>query len=410
MRVLVLSHLYPAPGRTGGMFVHEQAKALRDLGVDLQVVSPTPFSLGLGRLHPRLRARASTPRGAVRDGIVIQYPRVISLPRRLLSAHSGEIFAVTLRRLLPGLRADSIQLVHAHQAMPDGAAGLLLARELGVPLVLTVHGVDVHDHLVSSDAVAERTRQVLRSATRVVAVSSRVAEQLSDVVPADRLSVNLNGVRAPLAAARPERTDAARPVLLSVARLIPSKGHDDVLKALPAVRAAGFDPVWLVVGDGPYRGALETAVAASGLGDCVKMMGHLPHSDVLDLMGQADVFVLPSAEEGFGLVYAEAMAQSTVAIACAGEGPADFIVDGESGFLVPPHDPAALAQAIITCLKGPDLRRRVGLAGREAVSELTWPANARRQLEVYEAALADDAQGGRAAPRKLAAPPSSSVH
>lgn len=142
----------------------------------------------------------------------------------------------------------------------------------------------------------------------------------------------------------------------------------------------------------------------------MKMMGHLPHSDVLDLMGQADVFVLPSAEEGFGLVYAEAMAQSTVAIACAGEGPADFIVDGESGFLVPPHDPAALAQAIITCLKGPDLRRRVGLAGREAVSELTWPANARRQLEVYEAALADDAQGGRAAPRKLAAPPSSSVH
>jgi glycosyltransferase involved in cell wall biosynthesis len=103
------------------------------------------------------------------------------------------------------------------------------------------------------------------------------------------------------------------------------------------------------------------------------------------MMSRADLFVLTSWDEAFGLVYTEAMAQGTPVIACRGEGPADFVEDGVSGFLVPPRDPAALARVIGRVLDDPDGARRVGEAGRGAVADLTWAGNAARQIEIYAA-------------------------
>jgi glycosyltransferase involved in cell wall biosynthesis len=101
-------------------------------------------------------------------------------------------------------------------------------------------------------------------------------------------------------------------------------------------------------------------------------------------MARADAFVLPSAPEGFGLVYAEAMAQGTPVIACRGEGPDDFVEDGVSGLLVPPHDAGAVARAIALLLDDRATAARLVQAGHAAVAALTWQRNAERQLEIYE--------------------------
>ena len=144
-----------------------------------------------------------------------------------------------------------------------------------------------------------------------------------------------------------------------------------------------------MVGDGPEKGRLEARARELGLAGRVVFLGWRPHDEVLGLMARADAFVLPSAPEGFGLVYAEAMAQGTPVIACRGEGPDDFVEDGVSGLLVPPGDADAVARAIARLLDDRATAARLAEAGRAAVAALTWRRNAERQLEIYERVLAD---------------------
>ena len=127
MKVLVVSHLYPTPARAGSLFVHEQVLALRDLGVALEVVSPTGYAPRPLRVNDRLRARGATPQAATIDGIDVRYPRVLQLPRRLRFERSGDLLYRGLRPLLASLRAEGVDLIHAHQALPDGAAARILA-------------------------------------------------------------------------------------------------------------------------------------------------------------------------------------------------------------------------------------------------------------------------------------------
>ncbi len=385
MKVLVVSHLYPSPGRERHLFVHEQVAALQRLGVDVSVVSPVGYSFGLARLHPRLRKRQATPRCAERDGVVARYPRVPVLPRRLLFQHSGDLYYLGLRPGVAALRDSGLDLIHAHQAMPDGAAAQRLAAALDVPYVVTVHGADVYQHLRLGGKAAARTRSVLQGAAAVAGVSSRVTELLAGIVPAERLHVNLNGVVGSLAQVPPADAFPGRPLLLTVAYLIPRKGHAVVLDALGRTRAEGTNAEWAIVGDGPLHDDLRAAAAEAGLADAVHFLGRRPHGEVLALMARADLFVLPSWDEAFVLVYTEAMIQETPVIACRGEGAEDFVVDGESGYLVVPRDAAGLAEVIGAALRDEEGRRRVGRAGRAVAARLTWARNAEQQLQIYEA-------------------------
>jgi glycosyltransferase involved in cell wall biosynthesis len=383
MKVLVVSHLYPAPGHERHLFVHEQVRELARAGVEVHVISPIGFApRALWRLDPRLRRR----------GITIEYPRVLALPRRALFAHSGALFDLTLRRLVPDLRARGFDLVHAHQAMPDGAAARRLAAALGIPYVVTVHGADVYQHLRNGGSVAAATRSVLAGARAVTAVSSAVARLLAPHVAPDRLFVVPNGTLG-LTPVAPADFAPGAPLLFTAGYLIARKGHAAVLEALASLSAApdtvGVEPRraahWAVAGDGPLRDELAADARRLGLAERVHFLGRLPHDEVLAMMSRADLFVLTSWDEAFGLVYTEAMAQGTPVIACRGEGPADFVEDGVSGFLVPPRDPAALARVIGRVLDDPDGARRVGEAGRGAVADLTWAGNAARQIEIYAA-------------------------
>jgi glycosyltransferase involved in cell wall biosynthesis len=383
VKVLVVSHLYPSPGRAGALFVHDQVVALRGLGVDIRVVSPTIYTPRPLRINDRLRARGATPAAAVIDGVAIEYPRVVVPPRRLLAWRQGDLFYRGLRPLLPALRAADLDLIHAHQAFPDGAAVRLLAEDLGVAYAITVHGADVNVNLGRPGRLRERTRRALDGAAAVMAVSSAVARRLEGFVSTERLHTVPNGVTGHGQVA-PSALLPGRPLVLSVGNLYASKGHAVVLAALARLGAQGRDIAWVVVGDGPEEGRLKARARELDITGQVTFLGWRPHDEVLALMARADAFVLPSAPEGFGLVYAEAMAQGTPVIACRGEGPDDFVEDGVSGLLVPPHDAGAVARAIALLLDDRATAARLVRAGHAAVAALTWQRNAERQLEIYE--------------------------
>jgi glycosyltransferase involved in cell wall biosynthesis len=164
-----------------------------------------------------------------------------------------------------------------------------------------------------------------------------------------------------------------------VARLDPQKGLGDLLEAAARVPDASF----VVAGDGPDRERLGETARSLGLHDRVCFLGH--RDDVPDLLRSCDVFVLPSLYEGFPLSVLEAMAAGKPVIATAVGGTPEAVSDGETGFLVPPGDPSALAAAIRAVLSDPVLARRLGSAGRERACRTFSAAEmVRHVVRLYE--------------------------
>ena len=387
MKVLVVSHMYPWPEGDRHLFVHQQTLALTERGVMARVISPTPYAPRILWRSPRQRLRGEKPRAAVRDRIPAEYPRVIQPPRRILYDRLGDLAYLRVRRL-PSLRSAGYDLVHAHQALPNGALAQRLAADLDVPYVITVHGADVYQNLRGGGAVAERTAAVLASAAAVMANSSAVAGLLRDVVPSDRLHVVLNGTTGldrQVAAA--DDYLPGEPLVLTVGYLIPRKEHGTVLEALALLADDGLRLHWAVVGEGPLAEPLSRRAAELGLADRVHFLGRQPHERVLALMKRAQLFALPSRDEAFGLVYTEAMAQGTPVLAGAGEGPEDFVHNDITGYLAPVGDAAALARVMRRMFADPVAAARVAEAGRAAAHSLTWERNAGLTLAVYEEAL-----------------------
>jgi len=387
VRVLIVSHLYPSPGVERHLFVHEQILALRELGVAARVLSPTPCVPRILWRDPRQKRRGKKPRRAVRDGIAAEYPRVLQPPRRLLFDRLGDLAYYSVRRL-PSLRNGGYDLLHAHQALPDGALAQRLAADLGVPYVVTVHGADVYQHFRLGGGVERRAKDVLAHADAVMANSSAVAGLLAGVVAPERLTVVLNGTTGLGREVEPAADYLpGEPLVLTVGYLIERKGLRELIAAVGRLRRDGRRVNLAIVGDGPLRGALAAQAEADGVADAVHFLGRVPHERVLALMARADVFALPSWDEAFGLVYTEAMAQSTPIIAGKGEGPEDFIEDRVSGYLAPVRDAGALAGIIARVLDDPVAAAAVGAAGKAAALALTWERNARLTLGVYEKVL-----------------------
>jgi teichuronic acid biosynthesis glycosyltransferase TuaC len=388
VRVLVVSHLYPSPGVERHLFVHEQILALEKLGVEARVVSPTPWAPRVLWRNERQRRRGEKPREAVRDGVVAEYPRVLQPPRRLLFDRLGDLAYRQVSRL-PSLQAGGYELLHAHQALPDGALAQRLAAGLGVPWVVTVHGADVYQHFRMGGAVERRSKEVLGAADAVMANSSAVAGLLDGVVATEKLSVVLNGTTGLDEAVEPaDDYLPGEPLVLTVGYLIERKGIRDLITALGRLRRDGRTVHLAVAGDGPLRGSLEELAVQEGVADTVHFLGRVPHARVLALMARAQLVAVPSWDEAFGLVYTEAMAQGTPVVAGKGEGPEDFIRDGVSGYLAPVRDPDALASIIGEVLDDPAKAAAIGEAGRAAALDLSWERNARLTLGVYERVLA----------------------
>jgi glycosyltransferase involved in cell wall biosynthesis len=170
------------------------------------------------------------------------------------------------------------------------------------------------------------------------------------------------------------------------ARLEPEKDVASLLEAMQSVQAAHPQAVCVVAGDGSQKAALQQRIEEAGLQNAVRLLGF--RSDVLGLINAADIFVLPSPAEPFGLVLLEAMALGKPVIATQAGGPLEIVVPDETGVLVPPRDANALGTALCRLLEDTTAREEMGRKGR-ARFEATF--NARRMacetIEVYRRAL-----------------------
>lgn len=168
------------------------------------------------------------------------------------------------------------------------------------------------------------------------------------------------------------------PLIVTVCRLVPRKGIDTTLEAVARLRSRIDGLQYAIGGSGPDRQRLEAKVAALNLGACVTFLGRVPDAAMSDCMTAADVFCMPARSEppdveGFGLVFLEAGACETAVVGARAGGVPDAIVHGETGLLVEPSDPSALADALARVLGDSDTRVRMGKTARARIEAgCTW--------------------------------------
>lgn len=225
--------------------------------------------------------------------------------------------------------------------------GAMLARCCGARLCLHLHGLELYQRLPAGCQTA------LENAHLILCVSSDTRNRLMEIatVLPERAPVIFNTLSPAFhpgdrAAARAKFGLGDEVALLTVARLDARqrhKGHDAVIAELPELRARGHDVVYLISGDGDDRQRLEKLARARGVADCVRFFGRVPFEQLPDLYRAADLYVMPSTGEGFGIAFIEAMASGTPALGLAVRGAGDALCHGELGSAVAPDDfPVAL--------------------------------------------------------------------
>lgn len=288
-------------------------------------------------------------------------------------------------------------------------------RALGAPLVLNPQGLEEFGATDPGRARVKRlgyyplqraVRSCARRADAIIATDTALVpavrqhlrapdEKIVTIPNALDLAV-LDALAGPEEGARIRREagiGAGEIVLLSVGRLEQNKGFHLLAAALAALQAhAGRlarEPWrWVIVGDGPYRPTLESAVRASGIAEHTLLTGRLPDGDLHAWYEAADLFVHPTLYEGSSLVTLEAMAHRRACVVTDAGGLPDKVCTGVNGWIVPAGDPSALAAAISGALERPEALGPLGLAGRQMVEErFSWTSAVRATLELYRRLL-----------------------
>lgn len=276
--------------------------------------------------------------------------------------------------------------------------GFLWARRRRIPFVASLKGI------IADELRNERgpTRALLRLQARWERRNVRRADRV--VVPS-RYSAGVAsrcyGVAPERVAVVPEALDLAewerrfaeaprrpreRPTVLTVARMYPRKRLEDLLAAVAHLRGRVPEVQLRVVGDGPERGRLLRRRARLGLADAALFLGEVSRARLAEEYANADCFCLPSVQEGFGIVFAEAMAAGLPVVACRAAAVPEVVPDGTAGILVEPRDPLGLAEALEALLTDSARRKELGEAGRRRAAAFDAPRVAERFLEVVRAA------------------------
>lgn len=349
MKVLVTSRLYPSaacPSR--GTFVHHQVRFLQD-HCSVSVVSPTPWCPPLPG-KGRWSAYGRVERTGALDGVEVRYPRYLSLPRRLGFASAWHRYLGALSRAMDGIP----DLIHAHLAYPDGLAAVKLGRRLGRPVVISVHGHDVRELPAARPAWRRLVVQALQGASAVIVSSADVRQRVLALgIDPSRVRFVPQGVDCQAFRPSGDRLPGEGGWrLLYLGRFDPSKGVGVLLEAMARLRAKGRPVGLRLVGGSPMSGTgalFRQQVEELGLAGVVELCGEVPWTLVPQEISKADLLVLPSFYDSFGIVLIEAMACGLPVVATRCGGPEE-LVPPEAGELVPVADPEALAQAIARVL------------------------------------------------------------
>jgi glycosyltransferase involved in cell wall biosynthesis len=409
LRVALLSYRSKPHCGGQGVYLRHLSRELARLGHTVEVIGAQPYpvldggvpltelpSLDLYRQPDPFRVPG--PR-EYRDAVDLLEVGV------MLSAGFPEplTFSLRARRHLAARRGE-FDVVHDNQTLGYGLLGL---ERLGFPLVTTIHHPITVDRRLELDAAPNRRRRlsvrrwygftrmqkrVARRLPSVLTVSGTSRQEIIDDlgVRPERIHVVHIGADTGLFSPDPSVPEVPGRIVTTSSADVPLKGLIHLVEALAKVRTERPDAHLVVVGKRSDDGPVAAAIERFGLGGAIEFVKGISDAELVDLIRGAEVACVPSLYEGFSLPSAEAMATGTPLVATTGGAiPEVAGPDGRTCLAVPPGDAGALAAALCRLLGDPDLRRRLGAAGRERVlRRFTWEQAARGTADRYREAIA----------------------
>jgi D-inositol-3-phosphate glycosyltransferase len=394
----------PGTGDAGGLnvYVVEVSKRLAESGVEVEIFT-------------RAVCRDTPPTVELVPGVLVR--NVVAGPFEELDKNvlPGQIceFTFGVLRTEAAFAPGRYDLLHAHYWL-SGQVAAVAAERWGVPLVQSMHtlGKVKNLALATGDCAEPAARirgegEVVAAADRLVANTTEEARQLIELYGADpwRVETVSPGVDlsvfcpspVPAAALRRRLGLPADAVVLAFAgRIQPLKGPDIVLRAAASLlRSAPWlaGRLVVVIVGGPSGsevgapGRLTGLAEGLGIADCVRLEPPCPQRELADWYRAADIVLVPSHSESFGLVALEAQACGTPVVAAAVGGLRTAVRDGYSGILVDGHDPAAWARVLAKLVASPSRLAKLARGAREHAAAFNWPATAERLLGVYTGAM-----------------------
>ncbi|MBZ5523675.1 MAG: glycosyltransferase family 4 protein [Acidobacteriia bacterium] len=286
--------------------------------------------------------------------------------------------------------------LHCGDLFPQGLNGVALRRLSGLPMLMFCHG----DEISQTDRRRYQPRLrdfIYRHADVIIAANQFAYDGLVRIgIPGNRLHKLTPGVNFEQFHPAPPRRDLIEryglqgaKVLLTVARMVPRKGHKIVLDALPKVIREVPNLRYLIAGDGPEKENLQEQARHLGIQDAVIFAGDIPHDEVCDFYNLCDVFIMANRleaggdVESFGMVFTEANAVGKPVIGGRSGGTAEAVLDGKTGFLADPGNADEIADRLLLLLKNEDLAKRMGSAGLARVrAEFSWSKRAQAVREI----------------------------
>jgi glycosyltransferase involved in cell wall biosynthesis len=358
VRILGLTNLYPNPLQPHrAPFNRDKFQLLAEQHA-VRVIAPIAW---LDEFRARWKAKGAwhCERRRMDGDVVVEHPRYWYSPRIGRQFYGHSFYASVRRTFRRAVKEFQPDVVLATWAYPDGWAGVRLAREAGLPVVIQVHGSDV---LLLDDCPAkrERTAEALSCADRVIAVSEDLARNVVALgARPEKVHVVYNGVDSTLFYPGPRHearrrlglAEAGRMVLF-IGNLVPVKSIHTLLTASSLLARDGLTHTVAIIGSGPLRDSLAQQARDLGIEHHVRFVGSLDHASLPDWYRAANVFVLPSVSEGVPNVLLEAIASGTPFVA-SDVGGIPEVAAGGDGTLVPPSNPGELAEAMRSVLFEP---------------------------------------------------------
>lgn len=376
MKVLYITMMYPVPKYPQkGVFCHEQVKALKQIGVEVDVVVPLPF-------YDKDYEKSEWDY----EGVHIRYIRYFKLPGVRGFENIGKYLYHALKRAK--IDFDQYDILHADAPLPAGDAMRTISQKYGIPLVVHGHGLDVfleesYKNAKNCDKIVKTSIRVYQEAAAIVGVSQKVLDQIQKKIDISKKGyVVYNGVD----------TDEFVPVghknrrieIVSIGNLIPLKGHDYTIQAVKKIVEKGkYDIHLTIAGRGEKEAELKTLVEKLELSKYVQFVGYVTYDKIVSLLQNSDVFVLPSYYEALGCVYLEAMACGVPVIGCWGNGIDEIIRNGQDGYLVEGKNVESIVENVEKMLEKNHYKEMGRLARENVEKSYRWLDSAQSLREIY---------------------------
>ena len=388
MDILICNYEYPPLGGGGGVVTAQLVDELAKRH-DITVLTSKAFDL---------------PEESHENGARIVRVPVFGRTKKAAGSLPSLLSYVpaAIRRGKALMREKSFDVINTHFAVPTGPVGDRLARHGGLPNILSVHGGDLYDpsKFMSPHRhwfLRRLIRGLLQRADYVVGQSSNTNANVGRFYTSD-----VEPELIPLGIERPTIEPAARAdydlgeddvLLVTVGRLVARKALNQLLDLLVGLRDRSAK--LLVIGTGPEEGGLKAKAAELGIIDHVHFLGSLSDQEKFNVLGMSDLYVSSSQHEGFGLVFLEGMAAGLPVICYDHGGQTDFLVDGETGFLVSLNDRELLAKRIRMLVVDATLRQKIADTNRQRVEQYFIETMASAYEELFEAAIRDRRKGAK---------------